>query len=144
MEDRALEYELLDEHHGLLRRERRPAVPGDYDGDNRIDIAVYRPATRQWLIRYSASNYTTGSTITWGAKTDIPVPGDYDGDAITDVAVYHPSTGQWQILLSSTGYASGSTVTLGSGSDIPFPATMTATGRRTSRSSIAAPRSGRL
>ena len=34
-------------------------VPGDYDGDQKSDPAVYRPGTGVWSVLTSGSNYTT-------------------------------------------------------------------------------------
>ncbi|MGH9155979.1 MAG: M12 family metallo-peptidase, partial [Acidimicrobiales bacterium] len=63
-------------------------VPVDFDGDGRSDIAVYRPATGEWLVRGRPP-------VRWGESGDIPVPADYDGDGLSDIAVYRPATGQW-------------------------------------------------
>ena len=68
-------------------------VPGDYDGDGRTDIAIWRPATHEWWI-IDSSTWTVRSQL-WGDPGDWPVPGDYDGDGRTDIAIWRPSTGEW-------------------------------------------------
>jgi hypothetical protein len=48
-------------------------VAGDYDGDGRNDLGVYRPSTGVWYILTSSTNYTGLSTTTFGLSTDIPL-----------------------------------------------------------------------
>ena len=84
-------------------------VSGDFDGDARSDIAVYRPSTGTWMYRRSslglgnAPGATSGAGFAWGIAEDIPQPADYDGDKWTDFAVFRPSTGTWYISNSVMG-----------------------------------------
>ena len=43
----------------------------DYDGDEKTDMAVFRPSTATWYILQSSTGKST-STM-WGLTTDVPV-----------------------------------------------------------------------
>lgn len=87
----------------LVRYQANGGKVGDFDGDGKSDISVFRPSDGYWYIHKSSGGYTF---IQWGISTDTPVPGDYDGDGKTDVAVHRksiasPSSGIWYVLRSS-------------------------------------------
>jgi len=80
-------------------------TPGDYDGDGKGDISVWRKSTGYW----HRVNSSTGNTVSvaWGTVGDEPVARDYDGDGKTDLAIARrdKTTGlmTWWVLRSSNG-----------------------------------------
>jgi hypothetical protein len=93
-------------------------LTGDFDGDGKLDLAVYRPSTAQWIVQESGSNYVSKQLATFGAANlDIPVPGNYNGSGTTMIAVYRPTTGQWYIK----GMSGPITFTSFVKGDIPVP-----------------------
>lgn len=99
-------------------------IPGDYDGDGKFDIAIYRfgqnPANNYIVLRSSDGVVTYQQ---WGNfTTDYVVPGDYDGDGKFDlVAVRTGATATapmvWHILQSSNNQYRNQT--FGFSSDLP-------------------------
>jgi hypothetical protein len=77
-------------------------TPGDYDGDGKTDISVFRSSAGDWYRLNSNNN--TSSVIHFGQAGDKPVSGDYDGDIMTDIAVFRPGDGTWHIQSSLEGY----------------------------------------
>ncbi len=104
----------IAESIALLRPRGRT---GDFDGDGRADMTVFRPSTGVWHTMRSTTG--TPTALPWGNAADKPVVGDFDGDGRNDVAVFRPSNGTWYIVPSTTGIGYG--VPWGNSADLPVP-----------------------
>jgi hypothetical protein len=86
-------------HHLVVKLK---AVPADFDGDGKTDVAIFDQTTAQIQIQLSGGGTRT---VSFGNPADIniPIAGDFDGDGKTDIAVYDQNTSTFEILLSGGG-----------------------------------------
>ena len=97
----------------------------DFDGDQKTDIGIFRPAPGEWWINRSSSGTTFA--VQFGQTTDKLAPADYTGDGKADLAFFRPSTGFWFVLRSED--SSFYSFPFGASGDIPAPADYDADGR---------------
>lgn len=97
----------------------------DYDGDGKLDAAVFRPSTSRWYVLKSSDNQVID--IQFGISEDIPVPADYDGDGRANFAVYRPSTGWWYRSTNPNTNYDG--IQFGASGDVPVAADYDGDGR---------------
>jgi hypothetical protein len=91
---------------------------GDFDGDARSDVAVFRPTDGTWWFQRSFDGVV--NAVQFGQGTDKVVAADFTGDGKVDVAFWRPSTGEWFVVRSEDG--SFFAFPFGQAGDIPMPA----------------------
>jgi hypothetical protein len=101
-------------------------VPGDFDGDHKTDIAVWRPGAQAYFyILQSATN--TVQAVPFGVTGDDPtILGDYTGDGKFDPAVYRAGANSgdrsYWYYLASSGPLNGQIAVTQWGQNGDFPA----------------------
>jgi len=94
---------------------------GDFDGDGKADLSVWRGQAGDWLTVNSGDGKL--KTEAWGSSAapyfDVMTPGDYDGDGRMDLAVFRRQTGEWLIKGSRDGAVTAQA--WGMATDVPVP-----------------------
>jgi hypothetical protein len=97
-----------------LGRPTDQPITGDWDGDGRTDVGVYRTESRRFIL---AAADGTAQSIGFGRRGDIAVTGDWNGDGRTDVGVFRPATSTFWLRAADGAMSS---VRFGSTSSIPI------------------------
>ena len=86
-------------------------VTGDWNGDGKTEIGVFRKSIGWWFLDYNAdgtwSGCSTDRCYNFGIFEDTPVTGDWNGDGKTEIGVFRPSIGWWFVDVNGDGTWSG-------------------------------------
>jgi hypothetical protein len=95
------------------------AVTGDWLGNGKTYIGVFRPSTGSWYLSTTNTDYSPANTIqlgNFGAPGDIPVVGHWGSNPAADyVGVFRPSTGQWFLDQIQGSYNPATTIQINFG-----------------------------
>lgn len=83
-------WSVISIHPAVVRR--RNLFAGDFTGNGRSNLAVWRPAAGNWTI-------SGVGAIPWGsaATQDFPITEDFNGDGKSDIAVWRRGNGTWYV-----------------------------------------------
>lgn len=110
-------------------------VYGDFDGDLKEDIAVYREGTaanpQSYFYLLPSNNSSAFISQAWGTTGDKPITGDFDGNGKTDFCVTRRINNQivWFILPGGGGAIRSIVFGLGSDRENPTAADFNGDGR---------------
>ncbi len=100
-------------------------VNGDFDGDLKQDIAVYREGTmanpQGYFYFIPSTNPNTFVGQPWGTTGDKPVTGDFDADGKTDFGIVRRTNNQIVWIILPSGGGAVRYVTFGLSSDLENP-----------------------
>jgi hypothetical protein len=75
-------------------------VVGDWKGNGKTRIGVYRPSTGEWFLDRNGNKKKDNCqkdecAASFGLPEDLPVVGDWNGNGKDKIGVFRPSTGEW-------------------------------------------------
>jgi hypothetical protein len=83
-------------------------------------IGVFKPGTRQWLLRNSNAGGSADLVFNFGVNGDKPITGDWDGDGTDTIGAYSPSTGTFALRNSNSAGSPFTTFSFGAPNLIPI------------------------
>lgn len=107
------------------------AMPADYDGDGKTDIACYEAETKKWTILFSSRGFNEGQAslrrkkasldMQWGEVGAIPFTIDINGDGKNEIGYWLKQDGKllWKIKTVSSN-SRESVFEFGEAKDIPL------------------------
>jgi hypothetical protein len=108
----------------------RPFV-GDFNGDGRDDLGLYRPASASWHFDFNQDGVTDIDRYDppWGQADDLPFAGDFDGDGHDDLGLFHPADGSWVFDFDLNGTTDWFNYGWGAPGDMPLVGDINGDGR---------------
>ena len=95
-------------------------VTGDWDGDGKTDVGVYREG--EWFLDLNGNGFWDDNDL-WaqlGSKGDLPVTGDWNGDGKTDIGIFGPEwPGDPRALAAEPGLPDPDNMVLGREKNLP-------------------------
>jgi len=89
-------------------------VSGDWNGDGRTEIGVFRPSTHLFYLDFNGNGAWNGAIIdrayNFGITGDMPLSGDWNGDGTTEIGVFRPSTHLFYLDYNGNGAWNGALV----------------------------------
>ena len=105
-------------------------IAGDWNGDGRAGIALFRGSNRTFYLDYDNTGGAADETVRYGARGDRPVAGDWNGDGRADIGVFRPSKARFLLDTGRDGLTDSS-VTYGRSTDLPVTGDWNGDGRDT-------------
>lgn len=96
------------------------ALAGDWDGDGRTEVGLYRPADSSFTLYSDHAEAAAAATpIPFGAAGDVPVAGDWDGDGRATIGIYRPSSAAFHLRNQNAPGPADLVITFGAIGDLP-------------------------
>ena len=82
-----------------------PALPGDYTGSGKSNLAAFDENTSTFIIVPAGGGATITQQFGYQNHGNVPLGGDYDGDGRADIGIFDPTSSTFAIIPSGGGVA---------------------------------------